>query len=274
MEMEIPFVKYQGAGNDFVILEQRDLLSVLNADFTIEKLVQQICSLHYGVAADGLFVILGTEEGVWHVDFYNRDGSKATMCGNGSRCVSAYLFSRMKTPEHLILAIGDIEIVCYYITEHKIGISMPVEDGVEWLPREGGYLINTGVPHLVMYVDSLQELLDLDLVSVARPLRNSVCGSFGGVNVDFYTYHEGKLVMRTYERGVEGETRACGTGAVAVALIGSSIKNLPSPQKVHVLGGVLEVDFEIERTEEEEVVYRNVYLTGDAYCVARGMYYC
>ena len=272
--MSIQFEKYQGAGNDFVILEKSEVERCVSQTFPLAELVRSICKPHYGVSADGLFVVWGQENDAWRISFYNCDGGQATMCGNGARCVSAYLFSRMPRLTELTLALGELRIPSTLLPDGRISLQMPVDETFEWLPVQGGYLINTGVPHLVLQCQTLQELDDLDLVAEARPLRYEVCGTFGGVNVDFYCLHEGQVSMRTYERGVEGETRACGTGAVAVALVAAAVHNLHSPQTVNVLGGTLSVAYQMTHSEDNgEFLFHEVRLTGDAVLVARGEYF-
>lgn len=271
--MNIRFEKYQGAGNDFLILEKDEVERAITPSANIADLVRAISRPHYGIAADGVFVICGYENSHWRLSFYNCDGSQASMCGNGARCVSAYLFSRLSKQTELTLAIGDLRIASKRLPDGQISLHMPVDDTLEWLPAQGGYLINTGVPHLVMQCDTIEELQALDLTKVARPLRYEVCGTTGGVNVDYYCKHGDKILMRTYERGVEGETRACGTGAVAVALVAASVYNLPSPQIIQVVGGKLSVAFQIRITGNEEFRFQNIYLTGDAVRVAKGEYF-
>ena len=258
--MSIQFEKYQGAGNDFVILEKSEVEHSVSAIFPLAELVRSICKPHYGVSADGLFVVWGQENDAWRISFYNCDGGQATMCGNGARCVSAYLFSRMPRLTELTLALGELRIPSRLLPDGRISLQMPVDETFEWLPAQGGYLINTGVPHLVLQCQTLQELDDLDLVAEARPLRYEVCGTFGGVNVDFYCLHEGQVSMRT--------------GAVAVALVAAAVHNLHSPQTVNVLGGTLSVAYQMTHSEENgEFLFHEVRLTGDAVLVARGEYF-
>jgi len=212
------------------------------------------------VSADGLFVVWGQENDAWRISFYNCDGGQATMCGNGARCVSAYLFSRMPRLTELTLALGELRIPSTLLRDGRISLQMPVDETFEWLPVQGGYLINTGVPHLVLQCQTLQELDDLDLVAVARPLRYEVCGTFGGVNVDFYCLHEGQVSMRTYERGVEDETYSCGTGVTAVAIALYHTAQITTPAvTLHTKGGDLKVTF-----EKQGAFYQQVYLSGPA----------
>lgn len=273
--MTILFEKFQGAGNDFIILEKNEIDKCLSAHLNTADLVRAICRPHYGVAADGLFIVQGREpeDNIWHIEFYNCDGTQASMCGNGARCVSSYLFARMQGITTLTLALGDLRIGSTLLPNGDISIQMPVNETFEWLPMQGGYLLNTGVPHLVMQCDTIEELQAIDLITAARPLRYEVCGTFGGVNVDYYCRNENEISIRTYERGVEGETRACGTGAVAVALVAASVFNLASPLIINAVGGKLSVSFQIMRSPEEEFIFKNVFLTGDAIRIARGEYY-
>jgi len=267
--MLFPFEKYHGAGNDFIIVRREVLLPEMG---TIEAVVRAVCDRHYGVGADGFFLVKKVVDGRCRLAFYNSDGSKAAMCGNGARCVSAYLFAHLGR-DRLWLEIGAKRVESVLLPSGEISIRMPVEAWVEWLPAEGGYLLDTGVPHLVMGCESIAALHSLDLEAVARPLRYSVVGDGNGVNVDFYAYKAGHLVMRTYERGVEGETLACGTGAVAVALIAAAVYNIPSPVAVYPPGGRLRVRFERVVNAEGELSYREVFLEGWAVRIARGEFF-
>ncbi len=272
--MRFPFEKYHGAGNDFIILDESVLLPEMGA---IDEVVRRVCDRHYGVGADGLFLVKEVVESadtaaVCRLAFYNSDGSAAAMCGNGARCVSAYLFERLGR-HRLCLAIGEKRVESAQLPNGEVSLRMPVAEWVEWLPAEGGYLLDTGVPHLVMCCESMVALYALNLEEVARPLRYAVCGDGGGVNVDFYAYEQGRLAMRTYERGVEGETLACGTGAVAVALIAGAVHDLPSPVTVSLPGGELRVRFTRTVSEEEELVFREVFLEGGAVRIARGEFF-
>ena len=266
--MQLFFEKYHGAGNDFIILSQDSLLPTYGE---IEDIVRKVCDRHYGVGADGLFLVQEVNGSECQVEFYNSDGSRARMCGNGARCVSAYLFERLQTSE-LTLLLEDVRVSCTRLANGLISVHIPTNGVVEWLPAEGGYLLNTGGPHLVLECEDKATLEALDLEEVARPLRYAVCGDDGGgVNVDYYTLKDGRVSMRTYERGVEGETLACGTGAVAVALVASAVYDLPSPVEVTSPGGHLTVRFERVINEDESHLYHEIYLIGEAVLIARGV---
>lgn len=277
MTQTIPFAKYQGAGNDFLILDSQKVHALLSATaYSLETFIRRVCDRHFGIGADGLFLINKITPTGGDVSFYNSDGSTAAMCGNGARCMTAYLFSRLSSDlQQLSLKLGDIYITGYRNTDGRYGIQMPAPEWIEWLPVQGGYLLDTGVPHLVLECTSLNELEALDLDTVARPLRYEiVCGETPGVNVDYYfPISPTEVVMRTYERGVEGETLACGTGAVAVALIASTVHNLASPLTIRVKGGELEVQWECEKIDHDEYLFRNVYLWGNATQIATGDYF-
>jgi len=256
----LTFTKMNGAGNDFVLVDNRD--GSLNLD---TKTIERICDRHRGVGADGLLMVEPPANGAdFRMRYYNSDGGEAEMCGNGARCFARYatrLAGQRKkvsfeTPAGVITAqfIGDLV---------RLGMSVPkdlrLKDSITALDTVIEVnSVNTGVPHAIVFVD------DLDAVDVQRlgsAIRYHAHFAPKGTNVNFIKIlDENTVAIRTYERGVEGETLACGTGVVAAGLILHELKGATSPVGVRVKGGdLLQVGF-----EKSAAGYSNVTLTGPA----------
>ena len=222
--MKIPFYKFDGAGNDFVVIDNRD-----GCFHATEEEVARICHRRFGVGADGLMTL---ESGKWKVEsgkrydfemkYYNSDGRLGSMCGNGGRCISAfaYMLGLGKTL-HFKGYDGphDAEVVMWDEAQ-KVGIvklgmrSVAVKEVRRCLD---GWFLDTGSPH---YVQCVNDLEHYDVVGEGRRIRNIVEEFPKGTNVDFIEdLPDGRLFVRTYERGVEDETWACGTGVTACAIV-------------------------------------------------------
>jgi len=260
------FAKLQGSGNDFVVIDNRDgkveeFLRSLNLD--IKEFVKRVCAFHTGVGADGLILIENPENPENHFkwQFFNSDGSVAEMCGNGSRCAVRFAFDegivgkevRFETLAGVIRA---------YVLEGgkriKVQLTPPKDYREVSLILDTqsikGYFINTGVPHFVTVVNDLE---NIDVKKLGRAIRFHPEFQPKGTNVNFIEREgDDAIRIRTYERGVEGETLACGTGATASALI--AYKNgIVSKKPVRVLtkgGEVLAIDFDDE--------FKEVFLEG------------
>ena len=210
--MEAKFVKYQGAGNDFILFDdrQRTLAPLLS-----QSKIARLCDRRFGVGADGLMLLAGADEGFdFRMIYYNADGRESTMCGNGGRCIvhfahrvgldrSRYRFVAIDGPhDAAILADGTV----------ALGMN-PVRT-VRQL--DGDLVLDTGSPHYLRFVTSLEEV---DVVTTGRSIRRSAAFAQDGINVNFVqATAEDELLIATYERGVEDETLACGTGVTAAAV--------------------------------------------------------
>ncbi|WP_320035807.1 diaminopimelate epimerase [Halarcobacter sp.] len=198
------YAKYSASGNDFVIFH-----SFVEKDFTQDAI--RLCNRTEGIGADGLVALLPCEDADFKWKFYNSDGSDAAMCGNATRAVAHYAYnnnlaaSKMKflTEAGIIESEVTQNVVKTQMTEPKVIKEEFEQEGFTW------YLIDTGVPHLVTFVDDLEQY-NHDLCAKMRYEHNA--------NVNFAKVEDGKIYVRTYERGVEGETLACGTGMVACFL--------------------------------------------------------
>ena len=250
--MIIEFYKYQGTGNDFVIIDDRD------NTFPVEdsEIVAAICERRMGVGADGLILLRNHNKYDFEMIYFNSDGNLSSMCGNGGRCIVAFA-----------AILGIIEHEAEFIAIDGVHKAKLTKDGVFLQMRDvksierrlSGLFLNTGSPH---YVQMLETFTSFNVNKEGRKIRNSTEFSKDGVNVNFVLDAD-PLEVRTYERGV-GETRACGTGVSASAIISGLINDWPSPVKVDVLGGdQLEVNFirngknftAVQLTGPAEIVY-------------------
>lgn len=203
------YTKYSASGNDFVIFH-----TFVNKDYSQEAIA--LCSRTEGIGADGLIVLIPNQEADFQWLFYNSDGSDAAMCGNGTRACAHYAYDNNLAGKKLSFLTGAGNIACEVrdnivetqMTDAKIIKKEFQEEGLTW------QLIDTGVPHLVAIVDDL-DLYDHDLCARMRYAHNA--------NVNFAKISDKKIYVRTYERGVEGETMACGTGMVACFLRASEL---------------------------------------------------
>jgi diaminopimelate epimerase len=254
MENTLHFYKYQGTGNDFIMVDNRDLF------FPKEKeIIAQLCDRRFGIGGDGL-ILLENENGYdFKMVYYNADGNESTMCGNGGRCTVAFAY-RLDIFENSckFLAIdGEHEA---YINNGNVRLKMI--EVKELLQIDGNTVLNTGSPHFVKQINDLQ---NYDVVTQGKSIRNSEHYKKEGINVNFMeVLQEDLLFVRTYERGVEDETYSCGTGVTACAIAYLNNKNKKSVQ-VKVLGGMLKVSL-----EQNENLFYNIWLEGPAKMVFQG----
>ncbi|BAT71861.1 diaminopimelate epimerase [Thermosulfidibacter takaii ABI70S6] len=229
------FSKLSGSGNDFIIIDNMDLK--IDADSFV-KLVPKICRRAISVGADGVILIEPSDRADFKWRFFNSDGSEAEMCGNGGRCAARFACEKGIAPQSMVfetlagLIRAEVQgrLVKVQMTE-PFGWVMDkrLEDlGVTYC------FVNTGVPHVVVFVEDLESM---DVVGLGRKIRFHSQFQPAGTNVNFVTVKDGKVFIRTYERGVEGETFACGTGATAAALIGIKKGLVVSPVEVVTRSG-------------------------------------
>ncbi|MCH7226991.1 diaminopimelate epimerase [Haloferula sp. A504] len=266
--MLIHFYKMNGAGNDFVVVDNRDL----SLELTRER-IALLCDRHRGVGADGLLAVEPAEDGAdFKFRYYNADGGEAEMCGNGARCFGRFTAALMEeVPERVTFETIAGTLAAEMVDENiRIAMSDPVDlemDSGAKVPGLDGTLryVNTGVPHVVAFVDDLEST---DVVTHGRAIRHHERFAPNGTNANFVqVLKPGHIAIRTYERGVEDETLACGTGMVASALFHHLRSGDPSPIKVDVKGGeTLEIGFE----QAGERQFRKVTLTGPADFVFEG----
>ena len=255
--------KYQGAGNDFLMADNREGRFVLDAET-----VRSLCDRHYGIGADGM-ILLGTAPGYdFSMDFFNPDGSTGMMCGNGGRCAVAFAADLGLTGFDFIAPDGPHkgEVLSSEGRTRTVRLEMKDVEGYEIMGDK--VFMDTGTRHLVVPVHGIGEL---DVYNEGRKLRYDSRFAPTGTNVDFIEWEGDILHVRTYEKGVEGETLACGTGIVASAL-GAFIfaKGTPGRHetRIHARRDDLSVSFEAG-TGMAGTVFRGVALTGPAAYVAR-----
>ena len=260
------FTKMNGAGNDFVMIDNR----VGDLQLAAAQIVR-ICDRHRGVGADGVLVLERPRNGAdFRMRYYNADGGEAEMCGNGARCFARYASQvagpveklSFETPAGVIGANFEGELVCLQMSEPKdlrLGIKIPLPDRTL-----DGHFVNSGVPHVVIPVEDLESV---DIRGIGSAVRFHDLLAPKGANVNFLSRSADRQIsIRTYERGVENETLACGTGVVASALVFAAIERVDGPIGVLVRGGnELKVGF-----EKTGAQFKNVTLTGPADFVFEG----
>jgi len=257
--MSLAFVKYEGAGNDFILIDNRggiwqDFVASSKASEGSEKsLIARLCHPKFGIGADGLMLLQDKEGYDFEMVYFNSDGGKSSMCGNGGRCIAAWAFS---------LGIGELEGSVHFwapdgahtamhlpkstnptmLSTEWISLSMNDVESVQALDDQC-YELNTGSPHFVSIKS--ENIHEIDLVAWARGIRYNADYAAAGINVNAVNIiDDTHIAMRTYERGVEGETLSCGTGVTAAALSLATMKSLGGGL-IHVStrGGDLSVAF-------------------------------
>jgi len=260
-------MKMSGSGNDFILIDHRK--PFLDQD-RLKEFTRSVCRRRISVGADGLILIERSERADFKWQFFNADGSEAEMCGNGGRCAARFAYLkgiagpslRFETLAGILSAQVDGKRVKLEMTK-PFGLKLDetlLMDGEEQVFSS----INTGVPHAVLFVEDLE---GVDIIRIGRAIRTHPHFAPGGTNVNFVLVeNSSQLSVRTYERGVEDETLACGTGAVASALIAAFKNWVKSPGSIKTRGGeVLLVYFEIEG---EEV--KKVFFEGDVHMIYEG----
>lgn len=255
----IQFYKYQGAGNDFVLIDNR----AKQFEYNDNNHVLQLCNRRFGIGGDGLMLLQDHADYDFEMLYFNADGKLGSMCGNGGRCIVAFAkylgifdtetnFLAVDGPHYAkISATGD------WVDLQMINVTKVLKDG-------NAYVLNTGSPH---YVDQVKGLDQLDVFKEGYAIRNNATYQQNGINVNFVEDKGDHLFVRTFERGVEDETYACGTGVTAVALAMAIQKNQTGAidTAVEVLGGKLRITFDYDGS-----TFSNVFLCGPAKLVFEG----
>ncbi len=264
---EVRFSKWSGAGNDFIMLDNRD-----GAFTATRELISAMCARRVSIGADGLILLEPSEKAAVRMRYFNSDGGEVEMCGNGARCFVA--FARQlgisttplvfETMERVLSGSTDDETVTVRMGEVR-------DTRLDFALNVGGityqtHFTNTGVPHVVLFCPQVR---DVDVDALGRGIRYHEAFEPAGTNANFvHVRNKRTLDVRTYERGVEAETLACGTGVVAAAAIAHLVKNVQPPVDVHVRSGdVLTVGL---RREDDR--FADVTLSGPAVHVYDGVY--
>ncbi len=262
--MKIPFTKMSGSGNDFIIVDHRE--PFLKED-RLRDFIRKACRRRISVGADGLILIERSQKADFKWRYFNADGGEAEMCGNGGRCAARFAYLKgIAGPSLKFETLAGI--LSAQVDGKRVKLEMTKPFGLkldETLLIDGKKQIfssiNTGVPHAVLFVEDLE---GLDIVPIGKAIRFHSHFSPGGTNANFIRMDKGsQLSIRTYERGVEDETLACGTGAVASALVAAFKGLVKSPVSIKTRGGeVLTVHFEIEAKE-----VKRVFFEGDVHII-------
>lgn len=254
--MKLKFFKYQGAGNDFVMIDDRQQTFPIST-----KLINRLCDRHFGVGADGLILLQNDKEFDFKMVYFNSDGNESTMCGNGGRCIIRFANDLDVVSENMTFTA--IDGLHHGIVDNNV-IRLQMIDVDEVEDHDHYLFMNTGSPHHVEFVEKVD---DVDVYNRGKEIRNGSPYFEKGSNVNFVeVMPDNNLRIRTYERGVENETLACGTGITAAA-ISAYVKNLVDKKSIEIkaLGGDLSVNF-----EENNHKFVNVWLNGPAVKVFEG----
>lgn len=256
--MEFTFYKYQGTGNDFVIIDNRE--EFFPKEDT--NLVAKICDRRFGVGADGLLLLEKHASADFKMVYYNSDGNLSSMCGNGGRCIAHFAkFLGIISEKTTFEAVDGM----HKATVGNDWVSLKMNDVENINVSENFTFLNTGSPH---HVEMVAQLPDFDVFNNGRSIRNKIYGKEGS-NVNFVEQEDGAIFsVRTYERGVEDETLSCGTGVTAVAIaMFETGKTSENKVILNTPGGQLQVRFNKENSS-----YKNVYLEGPATQVFKGIW--
>jgi len=254
--MIISFNKYQGTGNDFIIIDNRDG----NFDPGNNRLVNKLCDRRFGIGADGLILISNHPELDYEMKYYNSDGKEGTMCGNGGRCAASFAYkSGIAGRSQKFMATDGV-----HRAEIKNDIvSLLMQDVKDLKTINGNYFINTGSPHYMIFRDDVETM---DVYGEGKKLRWADDFAPGGTNVNFVRPEKNFIYVRTFERGVEDETLSCGTGVTAsaiAAVLSGHFGTATVPIKTR--GGDLSVSF----TRGKDVI-TDIWLTGPGTFVFEG----
>ncbi len=256
--MKISFYKYQGTGNDFVLIDHR------NKTTSFEKsLVARLCHRKFGIGADGLMLLQNKEGFDFEMVYYNADGQIGSMCGNGGRCIVAFAYRLGIIPQQKTkfwAADGQHEALVK--TADYIELKMNAVKDI--ILNKDFVCLDTGSPHYVQFVEQVAEI---DIYTSGKKIRNSPPFQKEGINVNFVEITKNKgLKVATYERGVEAETLSCGTGVTAASIAYHMTQNVQkSIIDIETKGGNLQVKF-----DKEEDRYCNIWLSGSARLVFEG----
>ena len=257
--MKINFFKYQGAGNDFILIDH----TMKQLEDIDNELIEQLCDRRFGIGADGLMFLTQHDDYDFEMHYFNADGKLGSMCGNGGRCIVAFAkqLGIIQNETNFLAVDGP-----HYarISESGDGVELQMID-VDSITNDGeAFVLNTGSPH---YVALQSDLKNFDVFTQGKNIRYNEVYSEKGINVNFVEDKGDHLFVGTYERGVEDETYACGTGVTAVAMAMAKYKNQTGHIKtdIKVLGGDIKIEFDYDGNE-----FTNVFLCGPAKLVFEG----
>ena len=253
--MQITFSKYQGTGNDFILIDNRNQDMVLS-----EAQVARLCNRRFGIGADGLMLIAPSDDADFRMVYYNADGRESSMCGNGGRCIVAFAKKLgMVQDAASFMAVDGLHTALIH-ADGSIDLSMKDVRDIHF--ESDHSILNTGSPHHVQWVEDADAI---DVFKLGKSIR--MAAGKEGINVNFTQQRGDGIYVRTYERGVEEETLSCGTGvtAAAIASVGTNLGTFKIA--IATPGGNLEVSF----TKKTEYSAEQVVLSGPATMVYEGL---
>lgn len=256
--MQLQFYKYQGTGNDFILADNRQ-----NEYILTQQQIHRLCDRRFGIGADGLMLLQNKDGFDFEMKYYNADGKEGSMCGNGGRCMVKFAY-HLGIHRELYRFLASDGVHEAEIDMDGI-VSLKMKDVGVIKKFHGDYLLNTGSPH---YIKLVTDVMQLDVYKKGYEIRHSKEFEEEGINVNFVEQSEepDKIIVRTFERGVEDETYSCGTGVTAAALVCYHNENGFNDVEVQTLGGKLTVEF--DRVDEDR--FENIWLCGPAEKVFQG----
>lgn len=263
----INFFKMSGSGNDFIIIDNRNNV-IEEKDLT--TFITKVCTRRMSVGADGFILIENCDSADFKWQFFNSDGSRAEMCGNGARCAARFAHMN-KIAGQSMSFVTDAGMVHAQVIDDRVKVNMMDPSDCKYdyqIELKGGPLtvssLNTGVPHVVIMTGDIE---GVDVAGTGREIRFHEHYAPAGTNVNFITGVKNKTIhIRTYERGVEGETLACGTGSIASALVAAHKNKVESPVNVITRSkGVLTIYY-----KQDKEKFHDIYLEGDARVIYKG----
>lgn len=254
--MQIEFYKYHGTGNDFILIDNRK--QIFDAKNTAK--IAGMCHRRFGIGADGLILLENAKNYDFRMVYFNADGKESTMCGNGGRCIVAFAkkLNIIQTECSFIAIDGEH----YASINEDFEVNLQMKNVAKIAKQAQDFITDTGSPHYVKMVNDFPK----DFVAEAKAIRYSTAFKKEGINVNFAQINQNNITIRTYERGVEAETYACGTGCVAVALCAMLIQQNTQTKSLKALGGTLQVS-----AEKKDDVFVNVFLKAATAFVYKGV---
>lgn len=261
--MDISFTKYHGTGNDFIMIDNRELK--VNTD--LPDFYEQLCHRRFGIGADGVIFLQNHPEYDFEMIYLNADGRPTSMCGNGGRCIVAFANQLgIEGADKGRLTFMAIDGLHHSTIDPKGLVSLQMKDVTDLQQIKNDWVLDTGSPHYIQFVENVDEV---DVFGDGRAIRNSEKFRKEGINVNFVQEFANKIHVATYERGVEDETYSCGTGVVAASIAAVAHNKLEAGNHsldIQTKGGKLKVSF--QKTEEGS--FCNVWLSGPAQYVFEG----
>lgn len=252
--MKIQFYKYHGTGNDFVLIDNRNRKLLLT-----KNQIKHICDRHFGIGADGLMTLNTSVDYNFEMKYYNADGKEGSMCGNGGRCISLFAshLGMIKDKGKFIAIDGEHEFEIISSNEYAGNIAIKLGDVNGYTQHQHEFFLDTGSPHFVIFVNNISSI---DPFAEGKKIRWKDRFQPKGTNVNFVERQDDKLIVRTFERGVEDITLSCGTGVVASALAASKFYELDKTSfEIETYGGELKVKF-----QKNNAGFDNIWLEGPA----------